>query len=163
MTVGTGLTRDTQKAVAELLEYARALGLTPEVSSSYRSCEQQWKLYKQGRSSAGNVITWAPGCMSWHTHGRAVDLNLGNVSADYYRVLGEYWESMGGKWGGRFRDDVHFEWHPGVVIESICHGPDYACSYQPGADVGVRAGAVVAGLGIALLGLGVAAYTVLRD
>lgn len=45
----------------------------------------------------------------------AVDLNLfrNNVwlsDTEDHRLLGEYWESIGGIWGGRFDDGNHYEW-----------------------------------------------------
>ncbi|MBB9356801.1 M15 family metallopeptidase, partial [Escherichia coli] len=52
---------------------------------------------------------------SLHTLRLAVDFNLfinGEYQADTdaYRPLGEYWESIGGTWGGRFSraDGNHF-------------------------------------------------------
>ena len=54
---------------------------------------------------------------SKHYDGLAVDLLLYNNNGEYikdalpYRPLGEYWESLGGRWGGRYanRDANHFE------------------------------------------------------
>lgn len=46
----------------------------------------------------------------------AIDLNLfdheGNFlpATEDHRELGEWWESVGGIWGGRFRDGNHYEW-----------------------------------------------------
>jgi len=45
----------------------------------------------------------------------AIDLNLfrdGNYlrTTEDHRPLGEYWESIGGIWGGRFNDGNHYEW-----------------------------------------------------
>ncbi len=30
------------------------------------------------------------------------------TSTEDHRVLGEYWESLGGSWGGRFKDGNHY-------------------------------------------------------
>lgn len=43
----------------------------------------------------------------------AIDFNLFKdgkflETTDAHRPLGEYWESMGGTWGGRFRDGNHY-------------------------------------------------------
>jgi hypothetical protein len=52
---------------------------------------------------------------SFHYMRLAIDLNLFwkgtylTETADY-EVLGEYWESLGGTWGGRFDDGNHFSW-----------------------------------------------------
>ena len=50
---------------------------------------------------------------SCHKFSLAVDVYLtknGKIltSLDDYREAGEYWESIGGKWGGRFSDAFHF-------------------------------------------------------
>jgi hypothetical protein len=50
---------------------------------------------------------------SLHYERLAIDLNLFkdgkylNKSEDH-RPLGEYWESLGGSWGGRFNDGNHY-------------------------------------------------------
>ena len=43
----------------------------------------------------------------------AIDLNLFKddiymTSTEAHRPLGEYWESLGGSWGGRFNDGNHY-------------------------------------------------------
>ena len=50
---------------------------------------------------------------SLHKQRLAVDFNLfidGKyiTSADGHRELGEFWESLGGAWGGRFDDGNHY-------------------------------------------------------
>lgn len=50
----------------------------------------------------------------------AIDLNLFKDgvfvdSTEGHRVFGEYWESIGGSWGGRFEDGNHYSLeHEGV-------------------------------------------------
>jgi len=48
----------------------------------------------------------------------AVDLNLFKdcvylAETEHHRELGEWWESIGGIWGGRFEDGNHYEWPRG--------------------------------------------------
>lgn len=50
---------------------------------------------------------------SLHKDSLAIDLVLFKDSkyltdTEDYKELGEYWESIGGTWGGRFRDGGHF-------------------------------------------------------
>jgi hypothetical protein len=50
---------------------------------------------------------------SLHKDRLAIDLNLFKnqdylKSTEDYLPLGEYWESIGGAWGGRFNDGNHF-------------------------------------------------------
>jgi hypothetical protein len=52
---------------------------------------------------------------SFHYRRLAFDLNLfrqGNYlsSTESHRPLGEFWESIGGAWGGRFNDGNHYSW-----------------------------------------------------
>ncbi len=52
---------------------------------------------------------------SFHYKRLAIDLNLfkdGEYLTDTedHRELGEFWESMGGTWGGRFDDGNHYSW-----------------------------------------------------
>ena len=60
----------------------------------------------------------APSCgyghpTSLHRKRLAVDFNL-FIDGEYktksedYEILGRYWESIGGTWGGRFKDGNHF-------------------------------------------------------
>jgi hypothetical protein len=50
---------------------------------------------------------------SLHYDGLAIDLNLFKggrflQKTEDHRELGEYWESIGGSWGGRFNDGNHY-------------------------------------------------------
>lgn len=57
---------------------------------------------------------------SLHMERLAIDLNLFKdgrllTSTESHRPLGEYWESIGGTWGGRFGDGNHYSLeHNGV-------------------------------------------------
>ncbi len=57
---------------------------------------------------------------SLHYKRLAFDLNLFRggkylTKTDDYKQLGQYWESLGGSWGGRFQDGNHFSLgHKGV-------------------------------------------------
>ena len=50
---------------------------------------------------------------SLHYERLAIDLNLFingayRIDTESHRPLGEYWESLGGAWGGRFGDGNHY-------------------------------------------------------
>lgn len=52
---------------------------------------------------------------SKHSRRLAVDLNLFKdgkylTKTEDHEELGEYWEEIGGIWGGRFEDGNHYEW-----------------------------------------------------
>ena len=61
-------------------------------------------------------VNWTYGAPnSKHKTRLAVDLMLDingtwQRSTEAYRPLGEYWESIGGRWGGRWEDGNHFEY-----------------------------------------------------
>lgn len=55
---------------------------------------------------------------SYHYKRLAVDLNLFRngrylTTTEHHRPLGEFWESIGGTWGGRFRDGNHYSYGEG--------------------------------------------------
>lgn len=52
---------------------------------------------------------------SYHKLRLAIDLNLfknGKFITDHtgHQQIGEWWESIGGTWGGRFQDPNHYSW-----------------------------------------------------
>jgi peptidoglycan L-alanyl-D-glutamate endopeptidase CwlK len=141
------LTPDAAQAVAALLQWAAGQGIPAQVTEATRDCERQAELYAQGRTTAGSVVAQVNGCKSWHVLGRAVDLYVGTWEPAAYERLGLQWESMGGNWGGRFGDHVHFEWHGGHTMAELCPG-DGAC--QKRSMAGIMAGAGLAAMGVAV-------------
>ena len=88
---------------AEYLYYvAQINGLTPKLTSGYRSIAAQRKLYTRYLRGAHPLPVAPPG-RSYHNYGLAVDLVTKNNAA-----LGAWWRSIGGTWGGA-RDPVHFQ------------------------------------------------------
>ena len=52
---------------------------------------------------------------SFHKLRLAIDLNLYKegkylTKTEDHKVLGEYWESLGGSWGGKWQDGNHYSW-----------------------------------------------------
>lgn len=91
------------QAVARLLLHAHALGYEVTLGDAYRPPDADW-----GHPD------------SLHKRRLALDLNLFiggkyQTSTDAFLPLGEYWESIGGSWGGRFGDGNHFSFeHEGM-------------------------------------------------
>jgi len=160
---------DTRALVVRLIREGSARGLDLRLTSGRRSCARQNALYAQGRTTPGQVVTKAPGCRSWHVWGRAADVTLHEGgkpvwASPIYAELGALWESWGGIWGGRFDDDGHFEYHPGLRIETVCPDPA-ACETVTAASIaqerraaagggggwGVFAGGIAAGAVAALV------------
>ncbi len=149
------LTLDTREAYARLRGWSSATGYGKgfQVVSTRRSCEEQNGLYEQGRSEAGDVVTKAPGCKSWHVAGRAFDIQIApGATCDAYLEMGQEWERMGGVWGGRWGDCVHFEWHPGISISKVC--PDQsACPQVEKSGILLSKVSEVAMIGLATVGV----------
>jgi hypothetical protein len=114
------LTSDTSQALALLQDYAAKIGRRFRITSGYRTCQEQWDIYNSGVRPA------APGCQSWHTQGRAFDIEAedGPKAAAWYEPLGEFWRSIGGTWPDVLGDPGHLEWHPGSPnIATLCPDP----------------------------------------
>jgi len=86
-----------------------------------RSAEEQFRLYQQGRTASGRIVTNCDGRkkISPHQRWRAADLVIvgedGRLIWDAsarYELLGQMWKNFGGKHGGDFvglKDMNHFE------------------------------------------------------
>ena len=88
--------------LGRILCRATDLGTPVCILELYRSLETQRIYVARGVSKTMN---------SKHLNGLAVDLvflsdlqddGVINYSPEKYKLLGEYWESLGGRWGGRF-------------------------------------------------------------
>ena len=86
-----------------LYDVAELNGLRPRITSTYRSVATQARLYERYRAGQSKLPAAPPG-RSLHNYGMAFDMVADNLDG-----LGAVWESVGGRWGGRFRDPVHFD------------------------------------------------------
>jgi peptidoglycan L-alanyl-D-glutamate endopeptidase CwlK len=111
-----GMQKDVEEAAQALLTVFREeLGIELVITAGYRSQAEQDKLYDQGRTRPGPVVTWSRA--SKHTEGRAFDLTVkgltpNQVPRQVWYAIGEVGEALGLKWGGRWRskkDMPHFE------------------------------------------------------
>lgn len=99
------------RLLPQLLNKAHELGYGVTLGDAYRDPRVHGpqgtkKSYSEGKSA--------------HKARLAVDLNLFKgakflTSSEDHRPLGEYWESLGGAWGGRFNDGNHYSLeHQGI-------------------------------------------------
>jgi hypothetical protein len=111
MTLGEKQRKFTLLA-ANLIQEAYRLGYQVTFGEAYRPPEVAERYAIEGRGIANSL----------HTSRLAIDLNLFRdgkyltISNDYL-PLGEFWETLGGSWGGRFSkpDGNHFSLeHNGV-------------------------------------------------
>lgn len=98
------------------------------ITHGYRSKAEQDKLYAQGRTAPGPIVTNAKGFQSMHNYGLAIDFALvtpdgkqavWNTTADFDRDGKADWmevveeaKKLGFEWGGdwkNFKDNPHFQ------------------------------------------------------
>ncbi len=90
----------------------RQEGIPIRITSQRRSGDEQRRLYAQGRTEPGPIVTWT--LNSKHTSGEAFDATIVGApeyedDPDAWEVLGELGEDLGLVWGGSFGDFGHFE------------------------------------------------------
>lgn len=88
------------------VQYLQRQGLTVTVTSARRSSSEQARLYRLYLAGKSRWPAARPGT-SLHERGLAFDAVV--RPEQYQSYAGEVWEAIGGRWGGRFNDDVHFE------------------------------------------------------
>ena len=92
------------RMIAQLIEYAYANGYELTFGDAYRDPRLHGDVgVKKSYSSANSL----------HKSRLAVDFNLFKggqylTTTEAHKQLGEYWESIGGAWGGRFNDGNHY-------------------------------------------------------
>jgi hypothetical protein len=98
--------------IGQLITWAGDHGMRLTFGEAYRTPEQAALNAKKGSGISNSL----------HCQRLAVDFNL-FIDGEYlidsaaYLPLGEYWESLGGSWGGRFKrpDGNHFSLeHQGI-------------------------------------------------
>lgn len=98
-----------QAAAAALYNVAMQYGLFPTVTSVLRTYAQQARLYRRYLAGSSPYPAAPPG-HSKHERGLAFDMVVQQGGFSPQQAwLGQVWESWGGRWGGRFKDPIHFE------------------------------------------------------
>lgn len=100
-----------RQTAKEFIAWLASQGWQPVVTSVLRTYATQSRLYRRARSGRSRYPAARPGT-SMHEYGRAFDVDLVLPEPEKSRALakaGAVWESVGGRWGGRFRDPIHFE------------------------------------------------------
>ncbi|MCO5254221.1 MAG: M15 family metallopeptidase [Bacteroidetes bacterium] len=96
----------------------KELGIKVRITDGYRSIEEQNKLYAQGRTTPGSIVTNAQGGSSYHNYALAFDVvPIENGIAvwnnnNHWNKLGQLGKSLGLEWGGDFKsilDKPHFQ------------------------------------------------------
>lgn len=100
-----GYARDVRPYFEALYRAAQRLDRGARVTSTVRSRSEQRRLYNAYLAGRSRFPAAPPG-RSKHELGRAIDIA---ANPEALRRLGLAWERMGGRWGGRFNDPIHFE------------------------------------------------------
>jgi len=83
----------------------QAAGVNVTVTSTRRSMAEQQRLWDNYQAGRSRYPAARPGT-SQHGLGLAFDLHL---DPPVYAAAGRLWESFGLTWGGRFNDEIHFD------------------------------------------------------
>jgi len=124
----------------QLIQQAAKKGIEVVITDGFRSAADQDKLYEQGRTTGGNIVTNAKGGESYHNFGLAIDFALETPSgdviwdreydrnengvADWTEVV-QMAKALGFDWGGDwkgFKDYPHLEMNFGLTIADLQNG-----------------------------------------
>jgi len=136
----TQLNDRVETSMNRLVDEAGKIGIRVVITADYRSADEQNRLYEQGRTTEGNIVTNARAGESYHNYGLAIDFALldidgtviwdmnydgnGNGKKDWNEVV-EIAKSLGYEWGGdwkNFKDYPHLQMDFGLSIEDLQRG-----------------------------------------
>jgi LAS superfamily LD-carboxypeptidase LdcB len=98
--------RELRALAIALTQALRRAGVGVTITSVLRDRRQQARLYDAYIHGRRALPAAAPGT-SKHERGLAFDMVVSPRRLQ--TVVGRIWERLGRRWGGRFRDPVHFE------------------------------------------------------
>lgn len=117
-----------RRLAQELMAQARTAGIEIIITQGWRSFAEQDKLYGQGRTQPGKIVTNCRGGDSFHNYGVAFDfcpLDQGRAdwnNAAVFRKVGAIGRELGLEWGGdwkKFPDRPHFQYTAGHTLDDF--------------------------------------------
>jgi RHS repeat-associated protein len=113
------LDRSVRAKARLFVNLAEMDGHPVRISQGFRSFEEQDRLYAQGRTAPGSIVTNSKGGQSYHNYGLALDvypqengrMNF-NATREGYAPIANLAKAIGFEWGGDwtgFRDMPHFQ------------------------------------------------------
>ena len=116
-----------REAARKFLNSAEAAGFKLRVTSSYRDYAEQNKLYAQGRTSPGAIVTNAKGGQSYHNFGLALDVvplvaGVPDWQTSQWPQIAAIGKAAGFAWGGDFKsfiDKPHFQLNTGLTLAQL--------------------------------------------
>ncbi len=127
-----------EKAIEFINRAEKELGIKLRVTSALRTWSDQQKLYNQGRSAPGKIVTWASPGQSYHNYGLAfdvVEIKSGKAlwNNPRWAEIGNLGKRLGFVWGGDWKgkiDRPHFQMTFGK------HHSELAVQYKNGNRTG---------------------------
>ncbi len=117
---------DVRAKVTEFINTAENRGIKLRVTSGFRTYDEQNKLYAQGRTAPGAIVTNAKGGESSHNFGTAIDVvPIVNGNADWntdWNIIAKIGKELDFSWGGdwkSFKDKPHFEMNFGHSLTDL--------------------------------------------
>jgi len=118
-----GVHPDLAQRVRRTLVRTREEGMSMQVNQVYRPVAGQDRLYAQGRTAPGEIVTRARGGHSWHNYGLAADVVFSTPEGEpdwpdaanwtrYGQIAADHGLTWGGTWSTP--DRPHVEYHPGL-------------------------------------------------
>jgi peptidoglycan L-alanyl-D-glutamate endopeptidase CwlK len=117
-----------QQAYNEAVQ-ATPAGVHPVITQGYRTFAESDKIYQQGRTLPGPIVSNAKAGQSWHNYGLAIDFVLmvnGNEKWDVdhnWLTVVNIFKSHGFNWGGdfpgSFKDYPHLEMKMGHTLTEL--------------------------------------------
>jgi peptidoglycan LD-endopeptidase CwlK len=124
----------------QLIQQSAAKGIVILITDDFRSAEDQDRLFEQGRTAEGNIVTHARGGESFHNFGLAIDFAIKtpsenviwdmqydgnqNGKSDWDEVV-EMAKALGFEWGGdwaQFKDYPHLQMNFGLTLADLQNG-----------------------------------------
>jgi len=111
---------EAQPIARALVQKASASNIIVKIINGLRTYSEQDRLYAQGRTAPGNIVTNARGGYSNHNFGIAFDVGVfeGNKylsDSPKYKAVGALGVDLGLEWGGNWKtivDQPHFQLRP---------------------------------------------------
>jgi hypothetical protein len=109
----TDLLPEVKEKMEKLIQICDIMDMPIRVTSGFRSFEEQDRLYAQGRTTAGPIVTNARGGESDHNFGKAFDIVFRRTGYEGdWEFVGKIGKQLGLKWGGDWKggfvDRPHF-------------------------------------------------------
>ena len=105
----------------------KELGIKLRITQATRTINEQNRLFAQGRTESGKIVTNAQGGLSYHNYGLAFDVvEIAGGKAIWsnpnWDKIGSLGKSMGLQWGGDFKslvDKPHFQLTLGFTTREL--------------------------------------------